>query len=127
MEPTNLLTVSTGSPAARSRQYFPHPYRSSASALTDALAFWERYCCRSARIKILFTVIHRPPNPRGIFFACFFRRFRPCAPALQVVGEGSVGVVRFGGRILEQTKAPGFHFVLPLLYELTEVPVNVRT
>lgn len=44
-----------------------------------------------------------------------------------MVGEGSVGVLRFGGKILDKTKAPGFHFVLPFLYELTEAPVNVRT
>eukprot|EP00903_Cladosiphon_okamuranus_P020825 g19125.t2 len=47
--------------------------------------------------------------------------------AVQVVGEGSVGVLRFGGRVLDKTKAPGFHFVVPFLYELAEVPVNVRT
>ena len=64
---------------------------------------------------------------------CSFRRtcacpsFSPPASAVQVVGEGSVGVLRFGGRVLGKTKAPGFHFVLPFLYELTEVPVNVRT
>eukprot|EP00752_Nemacystus_decipiens_P014764 g13145.t1 len=47
--------------------------------------------------------------------------------AVQVVGEGSVGVLRFGGRVLDKTKDPGFHFVLPYFYELAEVPVNVRT
>lgn len=38
-----------------------------------------------------------------------------------------MGVLRFGGRLLDETKPPGYHFVLPLLYELTEAPVNVRT
>lgn len=47
--------------------------------------------------------------------------------AVHVVSEGSVGVLRFGGRILDQTKAPGFHYVLPVISQLTEVPVNVRT
>ncbi|CAM9931579.1 unnamed protein product [Scytosiphon promiscuus] len=47
--------------------------------------------------------------------------------AIQAVGEGSVGVLRFGGRLLDETKKPGYHFVLPLLYDLTEAPVNVRT
>ncbi|CAN0390718.1 unnamed protein product, partial [Hapterophycus canaliculatus] len=47
--------------------------------------------------------------------------------AIQAVGEGSVGVVRFGGRILQETKKPGYHYVLPFLYELTEARVNVRT
>ncbi|CAM9438366.1 unnamed protein product [Pylaiella littoralis] len=47
--------------------------------------------------------------------------------AVQVVGEGSVGVLRFGGKILDKTKAPGFHFVVPFFHEVTEAPVNVRT
>ena len=47
--------------------------------------------------------------------------------ALQVVKEGSVGVLRFGGRLLDETKPPGFHYVLPFFYELSEVSVNVRT
>ncbi|CAM9356521.1 unnamed protein product [Ectocarpus fasciculatus] len=47
--------------------------------------------------------------------------------AIQSVGEGSVGVLRFGGKVLDEVKTPGYHFVLPLLYELIEVPVNVRT
>ncbi|CAM9857789.1 unnamed protein product [Ectocarpus sp. 4 AP-2014] len=47
--------------------------------------------------------------------------------AIQSVGEGSVGVLRFGGKVLDEIKAPGYHFVLPFLYKLIEVPVNVRT
>ncbi|CAB1100295.1 unnamed protein product [Ectocarpus sp. CCAP 1310/34] len=47
--------------------------------------------------------------------------------AIKSVGEGSVGVLRFGGKVLDEIKAPGYHFVLPFLYELIEVPVNVRT
>lgn len=46
---------------------------------------------------------------------------------MQVVREGSVGVLRLGGRLLDETKPPGFHYVLPFFYELSEVSVNVRT
>lgn len=36
-------------------------------------------------------------------------------------------MLRFGGKVLDEIKTPGYHFILPLLYELVEVPVNVRT